>query len=230
MAGVIKSGEFVQRSGGARTPAYDLGEMSARAEQYLASVREEAKKIVEAAHREAETVRQQARVAGQADARRDAEAALQASFAAQTATALPALQAAAAELVQARQRWVHQWNNNAIQLSAAIAARIVRRELARNPQITIDLVTEALQLAAGEANIQLRLNPQDVAALGEQVQAAVKAVESAGVAEILPDPEVTRGGCRVVTRFGVIDQQLETQLARIEEELTDESANEPGQD
>jgi len=34
------------------------------------------------------------------------------------------------------------------------------------------------------------------------------------------DPDITPGGCRVDTQFGSIDQQLETQLARIEEELT----------
>jgi flagellar biosynthesis/type III secretory pathway protein FliH len=34
------------------------------------------------------------------------------------------------------------------------------------------------------------------------------------------DPSITRGGCRLETRHGVIDQQLETQLARIEAELT----------
>ena len=36
----------------------------------------------------------------------------------------------------------------------------------------------------------------------------------------MADPEIARGGCRVETRFGTIDQQFEAQLARIEEELT----------
>ena len=39
-----------------------------------------------------------------------------------------------------------------------------------------------------------------------------------GDAELVADPAITPGGCRVETRFGVIDQQFETQLARIEEE------------
>ena len=37
--------------------------------------------------------------------------------------------------------------------------------------------------------------------------------------EIMADAEITPGGCRVETRFGVIDQQFEAQLQRIEEEL-----------
>jgi flagellar biosynthesis/type III secretory pathway protein FliH len=38
---------------------------------------------------------------------------------------------------------------------------------------------------------------------------------------VVADPQVSLGGCRVETRFGVIDQQFEAQLARIEQELTD---------
>ncbi len=41
-----------------------------------------------------------------------------------------------------------------------------------------------------------------------------------GPTEIIADAQISRGGCRVDTRFGVIDQQFEAQLARIEEELT----------
>ena len=37
--------------------------------------------------------------------------------------------------------------------------------------------------------------------------------------ELVADPQITQGGCRVETRFGVIDQQFEAQLARIEDEL-----------
>ena len=41
-----------------------------------------------------------------------------------------------------------------------------------------------------------------------------------GDAEVVADATIERGGCRVETRFGTIDQQFESQLKRIEEELT----------
>jgi flagellar biosynthesis/type III secretory pathway protein FliH len=37
-------------------------------------------------------------------------------------------------------------------------------------------------------------------------------------AKIVADPDISPGGCRVVTDYGVIDQQIESQLARIEQE------------
>jgi len=64
------------------------------------------------------------------------------------------------------------------------------------------------------------LHPADHQALAPQVESLVAELSSLGAAEIVAGPEITRGGCRVETRFGVIDQQVEAQLARIEEELT----------
>jgi flagellar biosynthesis/type III secretory pathway protein FliH len=65
----------------------------------------------------------------------------------------------------------------------------------------------------------LRLNPQDHATLGQQVEAIAKQVASAGTLQIVPDASITPGGCRIDTEFGSLDQQLEAQLARITEEL-----------
>ena len=48
----------------------------------------------------------------------------------------------------------------------------------------------------------------------------VQEMSGLGAVEMIADAGVSRGGCRVETRFGAIDQQFEAQLARIEEELT----------
>jgi flagellar biosynthesis/type III secretory pathway protein FliH len=41
-----------------------------------------------------------------------------------------------------------------------------------------------------------------------------------GAIEAASDERVAPGGCRLETRHGLIDQQLATQLGRIEDELT----------
>jgi flagellar assembly protein FliH len=75
-------------------------------------------------------------------------------------------------------------------------------------------------LAAGSPNVRLHLHPEDYQSLGVQVRSLIDAMSSLDDAEVVPDATVTRGGCRVETRFGTIDQQIESQLRRIEEELT----------
>jgi flagellar assembly protein FliH len=67
--------------------------------------------------------------------------------------------------------------------------------------------------------VRLHLNPADHASLGSQVQRLLMETSGLGPTEIVADAAITAGGCRVETRFGVIDQQFEVQLARIEEEL-----------
>ena len=106
-----------------------------------------------------------------------------------------------------------------MRLAAAMAARIVRRELREQPEITLTLVREALELAAGSPDVRLHLNPQDCQTLGEEVRKLTKTMSALGQAEVTADESIGQGGCRVETRFGTIDQQIESQLNRIVEEL-----------
>jgi len=55
--------------------------------------------------------------------------------------------------------------------------------------------------------------------LGERAKVLGAQLATAGTIEIVGDASVSLGGCRVHTEFGVIDQQIESQLARIDEEL-----------
>ena len=142
-----------------------------------------------------------------------------ASSAPATQAQITALQQAVDELQHDKQAWLTHWESSAVHLASAIAARIVRGELSRQPEITLTLVREALELAAGSPNVRLQLNPEDYQALGGQVRALLDAMSALGGAEVTPDAAISQGGCRVETRFGTIDQQIESQLKRIEEEL-----------
>ena len=80
--------------------------------------------------------------------------------------------------------------------------------------------TETLELASGSGAITLLLNPDDYAALDGYQESLRQQFSQLADAEIVADPEISAGGCRVVTDYGLLDQQVETQLARIEQELT----------
>ncbi|MGD0900871.1 MAG: FliH/SctL family protein, partial [Thermoguttaceae bacterium] len=116
--------------------------------------------------------------------------------------------------------WLAHWEAAGVHVAAAIARRLIRCELTRQPEIPLTLVREALELAAGSPQVRIQLNPADHQALGNQVQTLVAEMAGLGEVQIAPEESVTPGGCRVETRFGVIDQQFESQLARVEEELT----------
>lgn len=199
--------------------AFNFEDMASKASQYLEAVRAEAAQIVSQAHHEAEAIRQQAQREGQKAGRAAIEQIVQAQLAQQLATVLPALRQAIDEIRHTKQAWLNHWEQTAVHVAAAIAARLIRRELSTRPEITLDLVREALELATGSTEVRIHLHPADHAALGSQVEAIAKELSPLAPAEIVADPQIAAGACRVETRFGVIDQQWDAQLARIEEEL-----------
>ena len=92
MATIIKTQSTPQSSGTAyRAVAYDLSDMEAQADGYLDSVRAEAAKIVEAARREADAIRQSAEAAGRRAAEQAIERILDEKVAQQMKTLTPAL-------------------------------------------------------------------------------------------------------------------------------------------
>ena len=93
-------------------------------------------------------------------------------------------------------------------------------ETVESPEITLGLIRESLELATGSCEIQVHLNPADHETLKPQLQLLEAELEKLAPVQFVPDSQVTRGGCRVETKFGTIDQQIEAQAARIEEELT----------
>jgi flagellar assembly protein FliH len=214
MPTVIKSGQPP-----AAVP-FNFDDLNRQGEQYLERVRAHGAEIVAKAQEQAAAIRQQAEVDGRAAARAAAEREVGQQLEKRLETLWPALRQTLTELQSARHACLRQWEAGAIHVAAAIAERIVRRELAARPEITLDLIRETLHLAAGSPQWRLLLNPADHAALRPAVERLVAELSSGASAEIVADPAITPGGCRVETRFGSIDQQIAAQLARIEEELS----------
>ncbi len=214
MPTIIRPGEHHRST---QAAAFNFEDLARQAKQYLDQVRAEAGKIIAEAHTQAAQIRKQAEI----DGRRAAMEAQQRLVAEQLAGVLPALRQAVAQIEQSRDGWLRHWEQAAVEVAAAIAARVVRSELTRRPEIPVNLVREALQLAAGNTRVRIALAPADHQKIAEQVQSLVEEMAGLTAAEIVPDADVSPGGCRVETQFGLIDQQIESQLRRIVEELTD---------
>ncbi len=181
--------------------------------------RTQAAATLAAAQAEAAAIKRRAEEEGLAAARASAERAADERLSREVASLVPAIREAAAALQAAKSCWLAHWEEAALAVATAIAERIIRREVARDPQITLSLVKEALELAAGSPQIKLRLHPDDLETLGDRVDVLAVELARAGAAQIVADPAIERGGCRVDTRFGSVDQQFSAQVARIAEEL-----------
>lgn len=216
---VIKSGRLEGDGHNLSSIAFNLNDVSNKAQTDLNNVKLKAADIVKQAQEEAKKIRQKAEADGLQAAEQKARQSLKAEVDQQAATLLPALRTLVQELTTARQAWLAQWEQVGLQVAVAIAEKIVRREVSVAPEISATLVRESLQLASGCGEIHIRLNPQDLGSMQSGETMLCDELKKLAPSQILSDPSVSRGGCLVETKFGQIDNRIETQLARIAEEL-----------
>ncbi len=219
MASVIKAGKIIPGGTAIQHAEFNWEDMSVNAARYLDTVRQQAEQIVASAQQQARQIATQAAARGHQAAQQEARTAALADVQARWQTLTPVFQQLRESLAQAQSDWQRDWEDRVVHLAVAIAQRLVRGELTRQPSITQRWIREALELAAGCDTITLRLHPDDYASAGDWRELLSRELGHVAPTQVLPDPVIEPGGCRVDTEFGSIDQQLTHQLARIEEEL-----------
>lgn len=125
------------------------------------------------------------------------------------------------EMSEARQTLLKNWEENIMQIAAAIAYQTILREPTILRQASIDLLREALELAMNCTTLKIRMNPDDVENLRDQIDSVREETGNIAKSEVIPDSKITRGGCLVETSLGVVDERLETRLERIVAELSE---------
>lgn len=219
MAGIIKTKREFAGPGEGTAPLFQFDDISRQAADLVEVARLEAERLLAEAQREADAIRSRAEQEGLEAAKKSAEQQKQRELQSQLATALPALQAAANSLVATRQAWLQRWEADAIRLACRIAGKLVRREVQRDPQLSLSLLREALELAAGQQRVRVQLHPTDFQLLENHAREVAQQWSQLCTAEIEPCAEVPAGSCRLKTEHGVIDQSFHVQLQRIEQEL-----------
>jgi flagellar assembly protein FliH len=221
MATIIrKDGPFAAKAIHTAQPvAFSFADMHGQAKDYLESVRREAAKIVQLAHSQAEQIRRQAEATGRAAAAVAAERMLDEKIAKRMDTLLPALEELIRHVNDAKAELLNQWERAARRVVTAIAERVIRRRLEKEPEIALDVIGEALGLAAGTADITLHVSQDDYENLGRQIERLASTLSHLAPSQILANSDISPGGCRVKTKFGEIDQRIEAQLHRIEQDL-----------
>jgi flagellar assembly protein FliH len=202
-----------------RPVSFSFADLRDQADDYLETVRKEAAGIVQQAHRDAEKIRRQAEAAGRTAAEQAAERVLDDKVAKRMQTLLPALEQLISQLNDAKGDLLRQWERSALRVIMAISERVIYRQLAAEPQIALDLIEHALELAVGATEITLHVNPTDYENLGPQIEQVSLALCRLAPNQIVPDVAIAAGGCRVETKLGTIDNQVESQLRRIEQDL-----------
>jgi flagellar assembly protein FliH len=118
------------------------------------------------------------------------------------AKTLDELQALRTDLIRRTEREV-------VELSLAIARRILHREVSLDHELMLAMARVALDRLADAATASIRLHPEDYAVAG--AGRGPSSVASHGV-QIVADASVRRGGCVVQSEFGSVDVSITAQI------------------
>lgn len=99
-----------------------------------------------------------------------------------------------------------------VRLVIGIATQLIRREIKTDPGQIVAAVKEAIKvLPLSSQKIHLHLHPDDA----ELVRTVLSPAELSPPWNLIEDPLITRGGCKVDTEVSHIDASVENRLAAV---------------
>jgi flagellar assembly protein FliH len=127
------------------------------------------------------------------------------------------------ELANLRSRLRSEAEGDLIKLALAIARRVLRRELAIDPDALHGLVLAALEKLQAQEICRVKVHPSHAAAV---TACLAKAVTGATI-EVIPDSSREPGSVIFETSRGNLDVSVESQLQEIERGLSDRLRKHP---
>lgn len=115
-----------------------------------------------------------------------------------------------------------------ISLALKISAKIIGRDLERDPLVVAEIAATAIETARASKAMILRVNPKDGATLRKAKPQLMELIGRSVEVSIRDDAEIEPGGCIVQTEFGTIDGQIKTQYQMLENVLRPDTAKKEG--
>ena len=210
----------------------NLGDIAVEAKGIVAQARRQAELIVQKAQAEADAIRQQSREAGRTEGHeaglgqgRDAgREEARKSFDQQFARVGRALAEGIEQLNERRGRMLAEARQDLVALALATASKIVRQQIAADPQVCQRTVAEAVEMAGRASRLAVRVNPQDLELVQQFARQLVQRLTAEADVQVVADETIERGGCRVrawhqTGQASEIDATIATQTDRIAAEL-----------
>lgn len=192
-----------------------LASLEEARQQALDRARQEAEALLAAARAEQEKIRQQAYQEGWQQGRQEA---LQAAAAdaeeirKQARQVLHAAHEASTSLIQESEA-------DLVELALAIAGRIVQTQISVAPATVVEIARAAVREACRSQHFTIFAPPGAVELLHQQVGQLLAEVDPQSKMQIIADPALSEGSCRVETEDVIVDATLDGQLENLRQVL-----------
>lgn len=180
-----------------KSEAYDA---TIGAAQIVDAAHAEARKILENAEQQRQTVIEAARLEGYEHG-------------------LAQWNTAVAQVNAARDRHTAESEPELIRLAVRIAQKIIGEELRTNPEAMVNIARECLRGLSRERSLTLRVHPADLDLMRRSIDLLREAAGPKRSIDVIADPVISSGGCIVQSEYGMVDARLETQIRCMEEML-----------
>jgi flagellar assembly protein FliH len=213
--GLIKSGKLPT----AISP-FSLRDVENEARAILARARHQAEQLLAAAQGEGERLKKESHALGLVEGRREGNAAgLEAGRTAGRNEALAAQNQALRQVLAALTASVAALEAQRGSLQVAISRRVTKRQGLIEPEVLAANLSELMSFVAHAADIRIALHPTQNQTLQNVLPQLQVRWPNLKHVELVEDPSIAPGGCRVYTQQGFVDADLDAQINRIVDDL-----------
>jgi flagellar assembly protein FliH len=210
---------------------FSMRDIEEAARMILLRAQQQAQGLLAEAQREADLLKQQASVEGFAQGRAEGLArGTEDGHAAGKQAALDEHRISLSQLVQSltgalteidasRRQLEANARADVIRLAIAIAERVTKRKGVMDPSVMTENMSAAMKMVVAGADLRIAVNPTHMQTLTDALPRLKLQWPQLQHAAIVEDASLSPGGCRIFTRQGIVDADLDEQLNRIAAEL-----------
>lgn len=113
-----------------------------------------------------------------------------------------------------------QNESHLVQLTFHMAKRLAAQEVSADPEATLNILKQSIELAQAEENITVKVAPAQFEFIESIKQEGGRGLEALKKMKLESDKDVGIGGCIVITNYGEIDSRFEERVGRLWEALS----------
>lgn len=129
---------------------------------------------------------------------------------------MEALHQALEQLQGLRGKAAREFESEVVELSLAIARKVVYRETSTDREIVLAVAREALKQLENPGKIKIKINPADLQAAEEAGIGFCDLAENVKQIRVEAEASIDAGGCVIETDCGEIDARIDQQLQTVE--------------
>ncbi len=121
------------------------------------------------------------------------------------------------EVIDFRGNLIRESEATIVKMALSLAETIIGREIRSETDVVTEQVKKALEYAVGEGRLVFHVHPEDVYQFDNKESFLPE--EYLERIEVLPDENVERGGCVLITNSGTIDATIEAQITELKAKI-----------